>query len=124
MILASSAESIRIRRNRKTRRQNSDVNSSNHIATNITLLQESKLKIENVTEVYVTEKNSTKFSLQKEIENPSDTFKLSKKEKNITREVPIQDARRSYERIINVEIERHSQPQRFELECKFGNVSD
>ena len=124
MILASSAESIRIRRNRKTRRQNSDVNSSNHIATNITLLQESELKIENVTENYVKEKNPTKFSLQKEIENPTDTFKLSRKEKNITREVPIQDARRSYERIINVEVERHSQLKRFELECKFGNVSD
>lgn len=125
IIIANSIHCVRIRRNRKFGRQVNFVNR-NAAETNGTLpLQVSEVKIENVTEIFVTQNPDTSSITQKEIESLVDNFKSSKYE-NFTKEVPIYSVRPFSEkaRIINIEVERHLELRNLELECKFGNVSD
>jgi hypothetical protein len=88
-------------------------------------LQLSEVKIENVTEIFVTQNPDASTVTQKEVESLVDNFKSSKYE-NITKEVPFYSVRQYSEkaRILNIEVERHSELKNLELECKFGNVSD
>lgn len=125
LIVANSIQCVRIRRNRKFGKPFDHVNRT-AAETNVALpLYISEVKIENVTEIFVTQNPDTSSITQKDIESHVDNFKSSKYE-NFTKEVPIYSVRPFSERarIINIEVERHTELVNLELECKFGNVSD
>lgn len=124
LILSLAVHTIstaKLKRNRKIRRQNGDVNTTAHP----TVGEESTPKIENVTKNFVIEK-SKRSSIDYEIKNLIGAIKASRNSSDkILTDLVLQDGRNTAEktRIINIQVEKHS-PKKIAIECKFGNVSD